>query len=287
MRDYSKVSPQFWIGATGKKLRAKGVEAQLVALYLMTCTHANMLGMYYLPKIYIAHECGLSLEGATKGLQGAIEAGFCSYDDPSEVVWVHEMAAYQIGEQLSEKDLRVKGVQNEYNSQPESPYLKPFFDKYSHKFLMTNCRGAEAPSKPLASQEQEQEQYKEQEQEQKAGAVAGFDGAEKSAPTKKTGTALPIDWVLPMAWGQWALENSQLTESQIRLEADKFRDYWHANSNQAKAKKADWEATWRNWIRNAKPGPQTKTQQIRANNMQAVDEFVGEHQFIEGEVVNG
>ena len=169
MRDYSKVSPQFWIGATGKKLRAKGIECQLVSLYLMTCSHANMLGMYYLPKIYIAHECGLSIEGATKGLQSAIEAGFCSYDDASEVVWVHEMATYQIGDHLTEKDLRVKGVQNEYNAQPESPYLKPFFSKYSNQFLMTSERGNEAPCKPLASQEQEQEQEHKQEQEQEAG----------------------------------------------------------------------------------------------------------------------
>lgn len=168
MRDYSKVSPQFWIGSTGKKLRAQGLETQLVALYLMTCTHANMLGMYYLPKIYIAHECGMTLEGASKGVKGAIEAGFCSYDEASEVVWVHEMALYQIGEQLTEKDLRVKGVQNEYNAQPESPYLKPFYDKYKDKFLMNLCRGTEAPSKPLASQEHEQEQYQEQEQEQKS-----------------------------------------------------------------------------------------------------------------------
>jgi hypothetical protein len=167
MRDYSKVSPQFWIGSTGKKLRAKGIECQLVSLYLMTCSHANMLGMYYLPKIYIAHECGLSIEGATKGLQSAIEAGFCSYDDASEVVWVHEMATYQIGEQLTEKDLRVKGVQNEYNAQPESPYLKPFFAKYSSQFLMTLERGNEAPCKPLVSQEQEQEQEQYQEQETK------------------------------------------------------------------------------------------------------------------------
>ena len=201
-----------------------------------------MLGMYYLPKIYIAHECGLSLEGATKGLESAIEAGFCSYDDHSEVVWVHEMATYQIGEQLTERDLRVKGVQNEYNAQPESPYLKPFFDKYHEQFLMTNSRGIEAPCKPLASQEQEQEQ----EQEQRFGA-------EISAPKKQNGTSLPKDWVLPKKWGEWALaERPEITEEQIRKEAEKFKDHWLANSNQAKAKKADWEATWRNWIRSAK-----------------------------------
>lgn len=90
MRDYAKVGPKFWIGATGKKLRAAGPEAQIVALYLMTSPHANMLGLYYIPKMFIAHETGLGLEAASKGLQRGIEAGFCEYDEASEMVWVIE-----------------------------------------------------------------------------------------------------------------------------------------------------------------------------------------------------
>ena len=107
MRDYSKVGPKFWIGPTGKRLRSAGVEAQVVAMYLLTSPHANMLGLYYCPVMFIAHETGLSFEGASKGLRSAIEAGFCQYDEASEVVWVMEMAVYQVGERLEAKDNRV------------------------------------------------------------------------------------------------------------------------------------------------------------------------------------
>lgn len=95
MRDYATVAPQFWLGKTGRELRKKGAEAQVVSFYLMTSPHANMLGLYYLPILYIAHETGLGLEGASKGLKSTIEAGFCSYDEDTEMVWVHEMAAYR------------------------------------------------------------------------------------------------------------------------------------------------------------------------------------------------
>ncbi|MCJ2205071.1 hypothetical protein K9T61_05110 [Escherichia coli] len=44
MRDYAKVSPRFWLGETGRELRKAGAEAQVVAFYLMTSPHANMLG---------------------------------------------------------------------------------------------------------------------------------------------------------------------------------------------------------------------------------------------------
>ncbi len=66
MRDYGKVSPQFWIGRTGKSLRSAGAEAQLVSLYLLTNPHANMIGLYYMPLMFIAHETGLGMEGACK-----------------------------------------------------------------------------------------------------------------------------------------------------------------------------------------------------------------------------
>ncbi|ENU2556439.1 hypothetical protein ACE4O8_005059, partial [Escherichia coli] len=74
MRDYAKVSPRFWLGETGRELRKAGAEAQVVAFYLMTSPHANMLGLYYLPVLYLAHETGLGLEGASKGLKRAVEA---------------------------------------------------------------------------------------------------------------------------------------------------------------------------------------------------------------------
>lgn len=171
MRDYSKVGPQFWIGRTGKKLRSAGVEAQIVAMYLMTSPHANMLGLYYVSMNSIAHETGLGLEGASKGLRSCIEAQYCAYDEDTEMVWVFEMASYQIAEALEAKDLRCKGVQNEYNSLPDNPFLESFFDKYVSAFHMTKKRGEiqiiEAPYKPLRSQEQEQEQEQEHKQEHK------------------------------------------------------------------------------------------------------------------------
>ncbi|MUS39582.1 hypothetical protein DIQ11_19200, partial [Acinetobacter baumannii] len=143
MRDYGKVSPHFWTGTTGKKLR-QTPEGLIVAMYLMTSPHANMLGLYYIPLLYIAHETGLGFEGASKGLQRACEAGFCSYDEATETVWVHEMARFQVAESLKPADNRCKNVQKEYDSLPSSPYLSSFFDKYAQAFCMTQKRGENA-----------------------------------------------------------------------------------------------------------------------------------------------
>ncbi len=90
MRDYSRVSSAFWTGETGRLLR-KNKDAQIVALYLITCPHANMIGVFRCPIIYISHETGLSLEGASKGLQCLLDVAFCTYEKDSEFVFVHAM----------------------------------------------------------------------------------------------------------------------------------------------------------------------------------------------------
>lgn len=151
MRDYAIITPQFWIGQTGKAIKKAGIDAQVVALYLLSSPHANMLGLYHLPVAYIAADIGCPLEGASKGLRSLIEAGFCEYDDEAEVVWVHEMAKFQIGESLKADDKRCSGVQNQYNGIPENRFLSAFFEKYEHAFNLKNKRETEAPPKPLAS----------------------------------------------------------------------------------------------------------------------------------------
>lgn len=169
MRSYAKVAPQFWIGDTGRKLPQAGTETMLVALYLVTCAHANMIGLYYLPTTYIGHETGLGSERASEGLRRAIDAGFCDYDDGAEVVFVYAMARFQIAEGLDRRDKRCVGVQREYDALPDNRFLADFFRRYANVFHMNNPRGdanLEGPPGGHRSHEQEQEQEQEQKQEQ-------------------------------------------------------------------------------------------------------------------------
>lgn len=175
MREYARISPRFWMGETGRLIRGKGPEPQLLALYLLTSPHSNMIGLYWCPVTYMAHETGMTMQGASKALQSLVDLGFCHYDAASEVVWVIEMARYQVGERLSEKDKQTKGVQNAYDDLPKNAFLPAFFLRYKDAFCMTNARFSEAPSEPLASKEKEKEKEREKEQETEKEARAGFD----------------------------------------------------------------------------------------------------------------
>jgi hypothetical protein len=64
----------------------------------------------------------------------------------------------------------------------------------------------------------------------------------------KTGTRLPDDWTLPDEWLNWAATNTTIPPTKIPAIADGFKDYWIAKAGKD-GRKADWFATWRNWIR--------------------------------------
>lgn len=85
-------------------------------------------------------------------------------------------------------------------------------------------------------------------------AAAQPDPAPAKAKTPRA-TRLPTDWQLPAEWEAWALaEQPSWTPEGVRRVADQFRDYWTAKGG-ADARKVDWEATWRNWVRREKsPG---------------------------------
>lgn len=231
MRDYGQVSPRFWTGATGKKLRGHQ-EAQLVALYLQTAPGSHMIGMYPLEIPTLCHHIGLSTEGACKGLARLSEVGFAHYDSTAELVWVPEMAAFQIEDRLKRGDKRIRGVEKELENYRNSRFFNAFIDRYEKDFNLgierNSASPTEAPSEPLRSQEQEQEQDQEQEKKDPAsGAVApppllaapvAATKAKKSDPT-------------PEQWACRKTIRDHVDELQVRFTGQRF--VWNAQEQAA------------------------------------------------------
>lgn len=98
--------------------------------------------------------------------------------------------------------------------------------------------------------ERELEKEIEQEQEPK----------QKPERASPSGSRLPVDWVLPDDYRAWC--EAKHPEIDPDGEAEKFADHWHAKAGKD-ARKTDWLATWRNWLRSdfpkamkARAGPQ-------------------------------
>ena len=65
----------------------------------------------------------------------------------------------------------------------------------------------------------------------------------------KRGSRLAQDWFLSKSMGEWATQ--ERPDLDVRQVAEQFKDYWAAQAGQ-KGVKLDWDATWRNWVRNTK-----------------------------------
>ena len=63
------------------------------------------------------------------------------------------------------------------------------------------------------------------------------------------GSRLANNWILPDEWEYWA--NKERPDLNAKQVFDQFKDYWCAKAGKD-AIKLDWQATWRNWVRNQK-----------------------------------
>ena len=254
MRKYSSITPKFWIGKTGRKLRGD-ISAKLVAAYLLSCPNNDMTGVFYCPLCQISAETGLPLEapsvplpspfqGPLKGIREALETlqreDFAIYDYESEYVFVKKMALFQIAPELKPTDKRVTGIRTAIESMPDNfKYL--FIKEYNEcfnlgfknipspeiqEFGVQTQEGddlpsspIEAPSKALRSQEQEQEQetYTRTEKNEKQSELAeNFAGRECEKPVSLKTEA--IEEELPLEEQEASVSKKEIVEPKPKKE---------------------------------------------------------------------
>ncbi len=88
------------------------------------------------------------------------------------------------------------------------------------------------------------------------------DSVSPSAPSAQ-GTRLDKSWILPDDWRTWC-EKTRPDLDPLRV-AEEFRDFWIAKPGKD-GRKADWQATWRNWCRGQKTGFRTSSTASASGN---------------------
>jgi len=87
MRDYGRVHCQFWSSDT---MRDVSDDARLLALYLLTCPHGNMAGVFRLPLAYAAEDTGWVSERLSNGFKTLSDCGFISRCERTGWTWVRK-----------------------------------------------------------------------------------------------------------------------------------------------------------------------------------------------------
>lgn len=85
MSHYTKIKDSFW---TDEKVQGWGDQAKLLALYLTSSRHKNLIGCYQIPIAYIAEDLGWTEKDVASRIDNLEAAGFIRYDYQHKVVWI-------------------------------------------------------------------------------------------------------------------------------------------------------------------------------------------------------
>ena len=121
MAKYYPVVPKYW--PTARKRKWKDRE-KLLGLYLLTCEHRNLEGLYYLPVGYVGGDLGWSDTVVSATLQRLVDDGFCEYDEAAAVVLVTNSLEHQ----APKSPKQVAGAVSAIEKVPDSPLLASFME---------------------------------------------------------------------------------------------------------------------------------------------------------------
>lgn len=158
MRDYGKVYSTFWSSETTGSLSDDG---KLLALYLMTCSHSTIAGVFRLPDGYVSEDLGWVTERVRQGLAELFAKGFANRCETTKWVFVRKHLEWNKPENPNQRKSAAKiaaGI-------PRDCCWGPEFSRTYDAFLGVESREPWNPSvtvpKPFLNQEQKQEQEQE------------------------------------------------------------------------------------------------------------------------------
>lgn len=85
MRNYGKVYSRFW---SSRDMRALTEDARYLALYLMTCKHCTLAGIFHLPDGYACHDMQWTPERLAEGFAELFRKGFATRCEHTDWVWI-------------------------------------------------------------------------------------------------------------------------------------------------------------------------------------------------------
>jgi hypothetical protein len=148
MASYYPVSPMFWRDEEVRAWLAAGHDRTvLLALYLLTCRHRNLEGLYLLPWGWVENELAWEAECVAEQAARLTDAGFIQYDEKPEVVFVRNALKYQ----QPKSERQIKGAINALREVPKNSLLPalgetakvhaPEFYKAIRKAFGTHLKG--------------------------------------------------------------------------------------------------------------------------------------------------
>ncbi|HDS1113650.1 TPA: hypothetical protein QDZ58_000460 [Pluralibacter gergoviae] len=161
MRDYGKVHTSFWIS---DGMRRVSDDARLLALYLLTGQHTNMIGCFRLPDGYVSEDLSWSQERVSKGFAELSDNGFATRDPSSKWVLIRNFMTWNPIENPNQGIAALRLFDQVPDKSTIKPELAGIMAMSISHIDVKKLKGSERVIEPFLNQEQEQEQEQERDQ---------------------------------------------------------------------------------------------------------------------------
>lgn len=136
---YSKIHDDIWQTLKRKKVSRAG---KLLFIYLFSCPHRSIVGLYHLPFPYIAADLGMSIREIEQTVSELFQKGLIEYERQSEFMFVKNFLAYNPLPNGNVEKAAIKfvaGLPETALLRSVETVLKPFAKQYRNLFD-TVCR---------------------------------------------------------------------------------------------------------------------------------------------------
>jgi hypothetical protein len=137
-------------------------DAKMLAIYLLTGPHTNLIGCFRIPDGYVIADLGWSSQRVSKGFDELFQKGFATLDKPQNWVLVHKFLKWN----QIENPNQAKSAAKLFSQVPDTTHLKcllakaleQFASRVDRKIYELFLNGCETLHGPFLNQKQKQKQ---------------------------------------------------------------------------------------------------------------------------------
>lgn len=151
-----------------EKFRELSDDARLLFFYVLTCPHSNLIGLFVLPKPYIAADLGWLPKRLEKPFRELFQKGFIDYDEKTSVIWIRNHLRYNPLDNPNQVKAAIKLIDElpktrlfqdlaEFLERFGKPFLEPLVERLRERFQERSPKGFGKSEKESESEPEKEE----------------------------------------------------------------------------------------------------------------------------------
>ncbi len=177
-------------------MRRVSDDARLLALYLLTGQHTNMIGCFRLPDGYVSEDLAWTPERVSKGFDELSENGFATRDSSSKWVLIRNFLTWNSVENPNQGIAALRLFDQVPDKSTVKPELARVMASAISHISISKLKGSERVLQPFLNQEQEQEQEQEEDSSGYGSATPPDDQGQNEGDNPEQKKAYPDEFEL-------------------------------------------------------------------------------------------